>query len=126
MPPAGKLPERRNWPVWRNGFKEGPIGRNLRQPIQPNSNQTRDESWKQHWAFQPHSSARTACRQTFRLAQSPVDFFILSRLENHELVPAPEADRRTWLRRVTFDLTGLPPTMEEMKAFAVRPLGRGL
>jgi len=49
--------------------------------------------------------------------QTPVDTFILSRLESQGLSPAAAADKRTLLRRVTFDLTGLPPTAEETEAF---------
>src|SRR5207245_389538 len=50
-------------------------------------------------------------------SQSPVDQFILARLEAHELVPAVPADRRTLLRRVTYDLVGLPPTPDEIAEF---------
>lgn len=46
-----------------------------------------------------------------------IDCFILARLESSGLAPSPEADRLTWLRRVTLDLTGLPPTLEETAAF---------
>ncbi len=49
--------------------------------------------------------------------RTPVDSFILAALERRGLTPAPTADRRTLLRRVTFDLTGLPPTPEELDAF---------
>jgi len=49
--------------------------------------------------------------------RNPVDSFVLSRLELEGLRPAPEADRLTWLRRVTFDLTGLPPSIEEVERF---------
>ena len=46
-----------------------------------------------------------------------MDPFILARLEKEGLQPAPEAPRETWLRRVTLDLTGLPPTQSELDAF---------
>jgi hypothetical protein len=50
-------------------------------------------------------------------ARTPIDRFILARLETEGLTPAPEADRRTLLRRLTFDLHGLPPTPDEIGAF---------
>jgi len=50
-------------------------------------------------------------------SQNPVDAFVRARLAEKELPPAPEADRRTWLRRVTYDLIGLPPNPEELSAF---------
>src|SRR6185437_1790781 len=50
-------------------------------------------------------------------ARNDVDSFILARLEKEGVRPAPQAPRSTWLRRVTFDLTGLPPTLAEMDAF---------
>lgn len=49
--------------------------------------------------------------------RDPIDAFVLAKLEAKKMAPAPGADRRTWLRRVTFDLTGLPPTAEAMDAF---------
>jgi hypothetical protein len=50
-------------------------------------------------------------------ARTPIDRFILAKLQEKDLTPAPEADKRRLMRRVTFDLTGLPPTPEEMAAF---------
>ena len=50
-------------------------------------------------------------------SRNPVDHFILKRLLDQDLTPAPEADRETLIRRATFDLTGLPPTIEEIDAF---------
>lgn len=49
--------------------------------------------------------------------RTPIDAFILAELDRHGLAPAPETDRRSYIRRVTFDLTGLPPAPEEMDAF---------
>src|SRR5262245_24795941 len=48
---------------------------------------------------------------------NPVDAFILAKLEEQKLQPSPRADKLTLLRRVTFDLTGLPPTVDEQEAF---------
>ncbi len=50
-------------------------------------------------------------------ARNTIDHFVLAQLENMELSPAPDTDRVTWLRRVYFTLTGLPPTPEQVSAF---------
>ncbi len=56
-----------------------------------------------------------------RWARTPIDKFILARLETEKLKPAPEADRRTLVRRVTLDLTGLPPAPQDVEAFVNDP-----
>jgi hypothetical protein len=74
-----------------------------------------------HWAYRPLTKpALPAVRQT-GWVRSPVDAFILAALEKKGLTPSPPADRRTLLRRVTFDLLGLPPTPEEIDAFLADP-----
>ena len=70
-----------------------------------------------HWAFQPPVSGQVPEVQDTTWVQSDVDRFILARLEAEHLIPAPMADQRTLIRRVTFDLTGLPPTPDEIAAF---------
>ncbi len=72
---------------------------------------------KPHWAFQPLRPAVPPVVRNPRWPQTPVDSFILARLELAGLEPAPAADKRALLRRVTFDLTGLPPSQEELNAF---------
>src|SRR4051794_8393240 len=70
-----------------------------------------------HWAFRkPSQHTPPAVRDT-AWVRTPVDAFILARLEAAGLRPAPPADRSDLLRRVTFDLTGLPPTPEELDDF---------
>lgn len=64
-----------------------------------------------HWAFQPIS------KPALPDGQSAIDYFIRARLEREKITPAKEADRRTLLRRLSFDLTGLPPTPEEIATF---------
>jgi hypothetical protein len=64
-----------------------------------------------HWAYQPVQHSQTPA------GQNPIDYFIQTRLAKEGLKPSPEADRRTLIRRVTLDLTGLPPTPEEVAAF---------
>ncbi|MBY0504962.1 MAG: DUF1549 and DUF1553 domain-containing protein [Bryobacteraceae bacterium] len=75
---------------------------------------------RRHWAFQP---VKDPAPPTFTDAaaqswiRTPVDAFVLAKLRDAKLTPAPEADRATLIRRVTYDLTGLPPTPEEIAAF---------
>jgi hypothetical protein len=76
-----------------------------------------DEAWKKHWAFQPVGSPALPFTQHQDRVQTPVDAFILHELEKRGLMLAAPADRRTLLRRATFDLIGLPPTPEEVEAF---------
>ena len=72
-----------------------------------------------HWAFQPPANPSLPGLSDFTWLQSPVDHFVLAKLDAAELAPALRADRRTLVRRVTFDLTGLPPTPDEIEAFGV-------
>ncbi len=74
--------------------------------------------WGKHWAFEPPvRSAVPKVHATPSQAQNPIDNFIIERLSVLELNPAPTAPKHTLLRRVSFDLTGLPPTPEEVAAF---------
>ncbi|MFM1770562.1 MAG: hypothetical protein RJA22_3091 [Verrucomicrobiota bacterium] len=74
-----------------------------------------------HWAFQaPREAPLPAVRDT-RWPRTGVDRFILAALEARGLGPAPAADRRTLIRRATFDLHGLPPTPGEVAAFVAEP-----
>ena len=69
-------------------------------------------NYEGHWVYQP--IRRPGAPEAMR---NPIDAFIQSRLVREGLQPSPEADRRTLIRRVTLDLTGLPPTPEEVDAF---------
>ncbi len=74
-----------------------------------------------HWAFEsPVATPPPAVRDT-TWPRTSLDAFILARQEALGARPAPEADRRNWLRRVTYDLTGLPPTADELDAFQNDP-----
>ncbi len=71
--------------------------------------------WSEHWSFLP--IAQVAPPVTTEKSVSPIDAFVRARLASENLAPAPEADRERLLRRVTLDLTGLPPTPAETDAF---------
>ncbi len=73
--------------------------------------------WNRHWAFVPPKKAPLPDVKNAAWPRNEIDRFVLASLEANGLSPAPEADRRTLIRRVTLDLTGLPPTPEEVRAF---------
>ncbi|HWB97096.1 MAG TPA: DUF1549 domain-containing protein [Bryobacteraceae bacterium] len=73
--------------------------------------------WQQQWSFVPPVRPAVPPVKDTKWVRNPIDTFILSKLEAQGLKPAPEADRHTLIRRVTLDLTGLPPTPEEVDAF---------
>ena len=78
-----------------------------------------------HWAFIPPSSPELPKVRQPDWPRTPVDHFILARLEQKNLTPSPEADKATLIRRVSFDLTGLPPTPAEVDAFLADTSPRG-
>jgi hypothetical protein len=75
------------------------------------------EEGKNFWSFQPVKDPPLPAVKNEAWAHNAVDRFVLARLEAANVAPAPAADKRTLLRRVTFDLTGLPPTPAEMESF---------
>ncbi len=74
--------------------------------------------YKKHWSFEtPHKPALPEVRNPKSEVRNGIDNFIQARLASEGLAPAPEASKETLIRRVTLDLTGLPPTLEEIDAF---------
>jgi hypothetical protein len=73
--------------------------------------------WQDYWAFVPPKTQPVPKIKQAGWARQPVDAFIVARLEKEGLVPSAEADKSALLRRVSFDLTGLPPTPEEVSAY---------
>lgn len=72
---------------------------------------------KNHWAWQPLTKPAVPEVKNAAWCQTPVDNFILAKLDEKGLKPNPIADKRTLIRRATFDLIGLPPTVAEVDAF---------
>ena len=70
-----------------------------------------------HWSFIPPKRPEPPVVHQQQAVRNPIDAFVIARLERGGLRPSPQADRETLLRRLTFDLTGLPPTVEELDAF---------
>lgn len=73
--------------------------------------------WKQHWSFIPPRKPELPKVEKEAWANNEIDYFILNRLEQEGLTPSEEAEKELLLRRLSFDLTGLPPTLEELDAF---------
>ncbi len=77
--------------------------------------------WNEHWAFQPLRAPAPPAVKDQSWPRGDIDRFILSRLEEKELPPAPPAASAALLRRAYYDLTGLPPTPAEVDAFLADP-----
>ena len=88
---------------------------------EPTQTASSDPVWKadqrEFWAFQPVKRPALPAVRDGAWTRSPIDYFVLAKLAEKGLQPAPPADKRTLLRRVTYDLIGLPPSPEEYEAF---------
>ena len=74
-------------------------------------------AWAEHWSFVPPEKHDPPAASDAAWVRNPLDAFILAKLESEGLTPSPPTDRLTLLRRVSLDLTGLPPTIEEIDAW---------
>jgi hypothetical protein len=114
MPPKGKLT-----PAQIEDFRTW-VKRGAAMPA-PAAAASSAESGERHWAFLPPTEGSPPAVKRKDWVRSPIDAFILARLEARGISPAPPSDRRTLLRRVSVDLIGLPPTPEETEAFLANP-----
>jgi hypothetical protein len=73
--------------------------------------------FEKHWAFEPPKQVEPPTINDNPWVQNAIDAFVLAKLEANDLKPAPAADRRTLARRAYYDLIGLPPTNEQLRAF---------
>jgi hypothetical protein len=73
--------------------------------------------WQDHWSFQPPTKPALPKVSNPGWVRDPLDAFVLARLDREQLKPEPEANRAAWLRRASFDLTGLPATPAELDQF---------
>jgi cytochrome c553/mono/diheme cytochrome c family protein len=110
MPPDDKLSERQIADLARWVQMGAPFPAAAR----PTGQRHRDPN---HWAFQPASRPALPAVKDTAWPQSPIDTFVLAQRERADVAAAAPADRRTLVRRMTFDLTGLPPTPEEVTDF---------
>ncbi len=82
-------------------------------------------NYQKHWAFEPARRPALPAVRNSNWVRGPMDRFILGRLEREGLAPARAAAPEAWLRRASFDLVGLPPTLAELDAFAADVAQRG-
>ncbi|MDB5387188.1 MAG: hypothetical protein JWM11_2834, partial [Planctomycetaceae bacterium] len=110
MPPKGKLTEKQiaDFTQW--------VKLGAPYPATPENPKIRHRDPK-HWSFQSPVDPPIPTVNDKAWPKSALDFFILAKLEGEKLSPAAQTDRRTLIRRATFDLTGLPPTPDEITAF---------
>jgi hypothetical protein len=123
MPPKGKLPERdiavfTRWvalglPWPQTDTTRSPVGRFEITAAQ-----------RRFWSFQPVKKPPIPAVKDRAWPLTPIDHFVLAKLEEKGFKPAPPANRQTLIRRVTFDLIGLPPTPAEVEAFLADPSPR--
>lgn len=114
MPPEGERLSRKQVGLLRAWIDQGASwpetgvasGSPASQPVRSN-----------HWAFRPVRRPIVPQVRNSSWVRNPIDRFVLQRLEKEHVTPSPEADRATLIRRVSLDLTGLPPTPQEVSAF---------
>ena len=117
MPPAGKLSDEQIalLTAWVAGGAAAPEDGEIATPIEPPAFNLAER--RRHWSFQPVSPVAPPAVADAAWPLADSDRYLLARLEAAGLTPAAPADKRTLIRRATFDLIGLPPTVEEVEAF---------
>jgi hypothetical protein len=119
MPPMGKLSaeEIADFRTWLRMGAPDPRDEPALAPVPAHEPEFNFEEERRFWSFQPVKSYAAPEVRNRQWPRNDVDRFILARLEGRGLEPAPPADKRTLLRRVYFDLIGLPPSPEEVEEF---------
>ena len=121
MPPKSKLPAEEIAIItrWVEQGAAWPVGRESATAGMVKPFDLRERAG--HWSWRPVRDPAPPGVRDVTWPINPVDRFVLAKLEAKGLKPAAEADRRTLIRRLTFDLIGLPPTPAEVEAFAADP-----
>ncbi len=120
MPPMGKLKveEIENIAAWVKLGAPWPGADQAAAPAQTvNPPHEFSADQKKFWAFQPVTHVTPPATVDLKWVHNEIDRFISAKLKEKGLKPSPRADKTTLLRRATFDLTGLPPTLEEIERF---------
>ena len=116
MPPDGKLPEREIALLTQWVERGAPDPRNeVATPTKKRQLNLAEE--RKHWAYQPLTFAAPPAVKNEAWCRTPIDRFVLAKLEEKAIAPNGPIDRRKLIRRVYFDVLGLPPTPEAVEAF---------
>lgn len=121
MPPSGRLPDEEvkilaDWIAAGAPWTDGDTSRPEPVEVEPTAEDVAAE-----WPYKEVVRPVAPAVRDQSWGRNPIDTFLLAGLEAENLTPAPEVDRRALIRRATFDLTGLPPTPEEVAAFEADP-----
>lgn len=121
MPPKGKLPDA-DIETLEQWVKRGlPWDEKALESTAGEQEVAHAGADKSYWAFQPVKKPTVPEVRNAKWARNPIDHFVLAKLEEKQLSPVGEADRVTLVRRVYYDLTGLPPTPEQVDRFVNDP-----
>lgn len=121
MPPDGRLDEKiiRDFEIWIKSGAAHPSAADSPAPLEHDL-ESEAIDWDQaraFWAFQPPQPQSPPATNNTTWASGAIDQFVLAELEAAGIAPNPTADRTTFIRRATFDLTGLPPTPDQVDRF---------
>lgn len=115
MPPTGKLPEKTILQFQR-WIADGAVWPTIDKPLRPAERSVSDAD-RQWWAFVPVNKTEPPTDSRDVWSRNSIDRFVWKGLADHEMEPAPTADDTTLIRRLYFDLIGLPPSPAEIDAF---------
>ncbi len=121
MPPDGKLSDAAIDALVAWIEMGAPWPTTTTRPITEISSEAIAEARRSHWAFQPVREPKLPTVHNETWPTSPIDHFVLAKLEASAILPSEAADRATLIRRATIDLTGLPPTSQEVEDFINDP-----
>ena len=117
MPPSGMLDKRQLADLTKWVRMGAPWPADHQSALKSSESTTDPRMETAHWSFQPVVAAAPPEVKRTSWPANPIDSYVLARLERANLVPSASANKRTWLRRVYFDLIGLPPSPEAIQAF---------
>ena len=117
MPMSGEPLTTEQVGLLRTWIDQGAEWAERRESARPGTGTSGDRTPGKHWSFIPPRSPQLPAVQNEAWVRNPIDRLVLAKLEEREIQPSPEADRATLIRRLSLDLIGLPPTLQEVDHF---------